>query len=65
VQPVLNSDLFLNPTVYHQPDATLPGYNPNDEHALLASSNLGNSAPGALCAAHRPGHPALRAAQIS
>ncbi|MBC8447965.1 MAG: right-handed parallel beta-helix repeat-containing protein [Chloroflexi bacterium] len=44
-QPVLSSDRYSDLAIYHQPDPTLPGFNPNDEHALLASSNLGNSAP--------------------
>nr|MBC8447967.1 VCBS repeat-containing protein [Chloroflexota bacterium] len=44
-QAVLNLEGYSDVTVYHQPDPDEPGYNPNDEHALLASSNLGNSAP--------------------
>jgi len=44
-QAVLNPDGFTDLTVYHQPDPNEPGFNPNDEHALLAASNLGNSAP--------------------
>jgi subtilisin-like proprotein convertase family protein/threonine dehydrogenase-like Zn-dependent dehydrogenase len=44
-QPVLNPELYASPTIYHQPDTNLPGYNPNDEHALLAASNLGNKEP--------------------
>ncbi len=44
-QTVLDPDLFGSPTVYHQPSVNVPGYNPNDEHALLAASNLGNKEP--------------------
>ncbi|MEZ4640489.1 MAG: PKD domain-containing protein [Caldilineaceae bacterium] len=44
-QPVLNSNSYANATIYHQPDPNLPGFNPNDEHALLAASNLGNKEP--------------------
>lgn len=32
---------FPNPRVYHQPDPGLPGYNPNEEHALIAPGNDG------------------------
>ena len=44
-QPILSTKQFVEPTVYHQVDAELPGYSPNHEHALLASSNLGNPQP--------------------
>ncbi|HEY74117.1 MAG TPA: PKD domain-containing protein, partial [Thermoflexia bacterium] len=44
-QTVLNTTYYKNPTVYHQPDADEPGYSLNDEHALLATSNLGNTGP--------------------
>ncbi len=44
-QAVLNTRQFVAPTVYHQVDPALPGYSPNHEHALLASSNLGNTQP--------------------
>ena len=44
-QPVLNPGDYSNVTIYHQPLFDKPGFNPNDEHALLSASNLGNSAP--------------------
>ena len=31
--------------VYNQPDRTLPGYNPNEEHAFLATTNLPGVSP--------------------
>ena len=34
----LNPSRFQNVKIYNQPDRTLPGYNPNEEHALLAPS---------------------------
>jgi probable HAF family extracellular repeat protein len=33
--------LYPSARVYHQPDPTLPGYNPNEEHALILPSNTG------------------------
>ena len=42
---VLLSSRYVNPTVYHQSNTAQPGYSPNYEHALVAASNLGNSAP--------------------
>ncbi len=53
-QPVLNPDglhRMSRSTISRCTD--MPGFNPNDEHALLAASNLGNSSAGALCAAQR------------
>ncbi len=44
-QPILAPESYLEPSVYHQADPTQPGYSPNFEHALLADSNLGNTAP--------------------
>lgn len=44
-QTVLTPDRFGTPAVYHQADTGQPGYSPNYEHALLAASNLGNTAP--------------------
>jgi hypothetical protein len=32
--------LYSGLTVYNQPDRELPGFNPNEEHALVAPSNL-------------------------
>ncbi|MCC5806978.1 MAG: hypothetical protein JJU00_11685 [Opitutales bacterium] len=37
-QPVLTGDAFESPRVYHQPDRSLPGYNPNEEHAVIRPS---------------------------
>jgi len=37
--PLPNS-LFPNKRVYNQPDPSLPGYNPNEEHALLSDNAL-------------------------
>lgn len=37
-EKTLNPARFLNVKIYNQPDITLPGYNPNEEHALLAPS---------------------------
>ena len=44
-QPVLDAEDYTDVTIYHQPLADKPGFNPNDEHALLSASNLGNPAP--------------------
>ncbi len=33
-----SSDRYDQVAIYHQPDASLPGYNPNEEHALIAPS---------------------------
>lgn len=38
--PLFNAD-FPNRSVYNQPDRSLPGFNPNEEHALLAPSSSG------------------------
>ena len=38
VQPAFYLDRYSNLTIYNQPDKTLPGYNPNEEHALVAAS---------------------------
>lgn len=37
-QTVFTRDKFSNVTIYNQPDRELPGYNPNEEHALIAPS---------------------------
>ena len=44
-QPIFESDSYSDLTVYHQPDPSLPGLNPNDEHALVATSNMETLAP--------------------
>ncbi len=37
-QLVFTRDKFSNVVIYNQPDRELPGYNPNEEHALIAPS---------------------------
>ena len=37
-EKTFNPARFSNVKIYNQPDHTLPGYNPNEEHALLAPS---------------------------
>ncbi|MCP5526979.1 MAG: LamG domain-containing protein [Verrucomicrobiales bacterium] len=37
-QPVFTSDRFEQVSVYQQPDPAQPGYNPNEEHALIRPS---------------------------
>ena len=37
----LNDAVFLDKRIYDQPDPELPGFNPNDEHALFAPSQDG------------------------
>ncbi len=44
-QALLSTSQYVDPTVYHQTDQAQPGYSPNYEHALLSSSNLGNTEP--------------------
>jgi hypothetical protein len=39
-QLVFDPTLYSGLTVYNQPDRELPGFNPNEEHALVAPSNL-------------------------
>jgi hypothetical protein len=39
-QRVFDPVKYTNLTVYNQPDRDLPGFNPNEEHALVAPSNL-------------------------
>lgn len=41
-QAVLTPAAFPNKRIYQQADKNLPGYNPNDEHALFAPSNGGS-----------------------
>jgi len=38
-QPVYDLEEFSDFAIYNQPDTALPGYNPNEEHALAAASN--------------------------
>jgi hypothetical protein len=38
-QPVLDPSVYPSMHIYRQPDRTLAGFNPNDEHALLAPAN--------------------------
>ncbi|MBT4817356.1 MAG: hypothetical protein HON70_16755, partial [Lentisphaerae bacterium] len=44
-QDVYDSELFADISVYIQGDPTFAGYNPNEEHALLASSFLSRADP--------------------
>jgi hypothetical protein len=37
-QLVFTQDKHANVTIYNQPDREMPGYNPNEEHALIAPS---------------------------
>ena len=39
-QMVFDPAIYTNLTVYNQPDPDQAGYNPNEEHALVAPSNL-------------------------
>lgn len=41
-QTRLNPALFPSLAIYAQNDPMLPGYNPNDEHAIMAPSTLGS-----------------------
>jgi hypothetical protein len=41
-QLVFDPARYTNLSVYNQPVRDLPGYNPNEEHALVAPSNLAN-----------------------
>ena len=45
---------FLNVQVYNQPDPTQPGYNPNEEHALLAPSLRSAAVAAAASGSLRP-----------
>ena len=36
---------YQSMSVYHQPEKNLPGYNPNEEHALLGTSQTGSGLP--------------------
>ncbi|MFP4492353.1 MAG: hypothetical protein ACLFRP_00495 [Puniceicoccaceae bacterium] len=36
---VLSPNQYADPVAYNQPDRTLPGYNPNEEHALVTAPN--------------------------
>jgi len=38
VQKIFSLDEYADLTIYNQPSTTLPGYNPNEEHALVAPS---------------------------
>jgi hypothetical protein len=37
-QLVFTRDKYADVQIYHQPDRELPGYNPNEEHAIIAPS---------------------------
>ena len=39
LQPVFNAEQYADLTVYNQPDRNSAGFNPNEEHALVAASN--------------------------
>ena len=39
-QPLYDPAKWANLAVYHQPNRNLPGFNPNEEHALVAPSHL-------------------------
>jgi len=41
-QAVLTAAAFPNKRIYQQANPALPGYNPNDEHALFVPSNAGS-----------------------
>lgn len=41
-QPLLTATAFPNKRIYQQPNPALPGFNPNDEHALFVPSNGGS-----------------------
>ena len=41
-QPLLTAANFPSRQLYQQPNPNLPGYNPNDEHALFAPSSNGS-----------------------
>jgi hypothetical protein len=41
-QRVFDPVQYTNLAVYNQPNRDLPGFNPNEEHALVAPSNLAN-----------------------
>jgi Concanavalin A-like lectin/glucanases superfamily len=49
-QQVFSPDRYTDVQIYNQPDPHLPGYNPNEEHALLAPSlvNVATSTPVAF-----------------
>lgn len=55
-QPVLSPTLFPQARIYSQSDPALPGFNPNDEHALMAPANSssGQQAIFALRSDHSP-----------
>ena len=39
----LDASIYQNLLIYNQPDPTLPGFNPNEEHALLAPGSNGQA----------------------
>lgn len=47
-QPEFGGTAFSDPVIYHQSEAAAPGYNPNEEHALIAPSFLNPSRPAAF-----------------
>ncbi len=52
LQPLLGGAAFAEPKVYHQPNPKSLGYNPNEEHALIAPSFLDGNRQAAF-ALHR------------
>lgn len=44
-QNVFTPDRYSDVHIYNQPDRSLPGYNPNEEHALIAPSLVNVSTP--------------------
>ena len=53
---VFSGDRYTEVKIYQQPDSTKPGYNPNEEHALVATSLQSAAANPPLAAfALRPG----------
>ena len=39
-QPIYDPSEYADLMVYSQPNRNLPGFNPNEEHALVAPSNM-------------------------
>lgn len=48
LQPELTGASFTAPFIYNQPAADAPGYNPNEEHSLIAPSFLDPARPAAF-----------------
>lgn len=51
-QPAFNAPQYNAVSIYNQPDPALPGYNPNEEHALVAPSFLNASRSAAFALRH-------------